>query len=395
MGENDDITAGCPCACCPKYQELIDWAEYLEEIAVRIERDEWYYLTVKADIVENGWESEFARIGISGYRDPTVPNQNQAALIQHFEGTEPEVIFAEDLTPAVLNNAVARPGLVSVIRERAGYARALGERGLEYCSGNPDYVGQDEEDPVLDYFCTLDPDKATDEVWGELFKIGYIDFATYQDVGYEVLSARWARAELIASVASLIFVWRGALLSLAKSSARGLVRLTRAQAQRLVNLGRRQTPRRVEPRARPRRGSVNYGNLAARADSEAGLAQQAFMGIGFYKPYAQMSPSMKKAFQHAYTRYVRKHQQSGLSSPLPNWSQTRAEELRQLFNAEVGQIRNSAHSVTVTYKPYGQAGSGQPAISSEVTHFQATIRGREYYYYELRDIGFFVSAGPL
>ncbi len=394
MGANDEITQGCPCTCCPKYEELNDWADQLEEIAVNIERDDWYYLEVKADIVENGWESDYARIGISGYRDTTVPNLNAAALIQHFEGLPAEVIFAEDLTPAVLDNAIARPGLARVIRERAENARSLAKRGLDYCQTDSSYSGQD-ADPVLDYFCTLDPDKINADVWGELYRIGYIDYATFDDVGYRVLSDKLMRAELAASIASLVFAFRAGLVALARNSAYGLVRLTRTQAVRLASIGRRRMPTRVVKKTQLRRGSRNYGNLAARADSEAGLAHNAFLGVGYYKPYAQMSPIMKRAFHHAYGRYLQKHQNLGIGSPLPNWATKNAEQLRVAFNAEVGQIRKNAHTVTVTYKPYGVRGAGQPAVSAEVTHFQATIRGREYFYYELRDIGYFVSAGPM
>jgi len=378
MGQNDDICQTCPCACCPKYEELDDWADHLEEIAVRIERDEWFYLEVKADIVENGWESDYARIGISGYRDPTVPSQTAAALIQHYEGLPAEVIFAEDLTPAVLDNSVARPGLVRVIRERAANARDLAQRGLDYCATDASYKGQD-ADPVLDYFCTLDPDKIDSDVWGELYKIGYIDFATFDDVGYRVLSEKLMRAEMAASVAGLVFAFRSALVSLAKHSAYGLLRLTRTQAARLSAIGRRRMPNRVVKRVDMRRSS-----LAAQADNEAGI-MNGFMGVGHAMPWSQMSAKARQAFQHSYNRH-------GAEFGLPAWKQAKAEELQTLFNAAVGQVRSSAHTVRIVMKPYAVRGypAGPPA---RMTEFRATINGREFYYYELRDIGKFVSAG--
>lgn len=376
FSDNTSVSKGesnCPCACCQKYQELINWADYLEEIAAKIEDDEWYYLTVKADIVENGWESDFARIGISGYRDPTIPNRNEAALIQHFEGTEPEVIFAEDLTPAVLNNSVARPGLIRIIRERAAYARALADRGLEYCRKNPPYVGQNGSDLILDYFCSLDPDKINDDVWGELYKIGYIDFATYNDIGYNVLSERLARAELIASVLSLIFIWRRALTSLAKNSAHGLLRLTRVQANRLVNIGRRRMPNRVRQKVDLRRGSP-----AARADAEAGISN-GFMGYGHATPWSKMSAKAKKEFQHSYSRHAAEF-------GLPAWRQSIAADLQIQFNSAVRQVVEKSHRVMISYHPY-------KSVSAQMTEWRAIINGREYYYYQLRDIGKFVSAG--
>lgn len=378
MGQNDEICQTCPCACCPRYEELNDWADHLEEIAVNIERDEWYYLEVKADIVENGWESDYARIGISGYRDPTVPNQNAAALAQHFEELPAEIIFAEDLTPAFLDNSVARPGLVAVIRERATNARNLAMRGLEYCQTDRFYVGHD-ADPVLDYFCTLDPDKINSDVWGELYKIGYIDFATFDDVGYRVLSDKLMRIELAASVASLVFAFRAGLMSLARGSAYGLARLTRTQAARLVSIGRRRMPNRVIKKTDMRRSS-----LAAQADNEAGI-MNGFMGVGHATPWAQMSAKARQGLQHSYSRH-------GHEFGLPAWKQANAEELQTLFNTAVGRVRSNAHTVRISVKPYAVRGypAGPPA---RMTEFRSTINGQEFFYYELRDIGKFVSAG--
>lgn len=379
MGENDDITAGCPCACCPKYQELIDWADHLEEIAVRIERDEWFYLNVKADIVENGWESDYARIGINGYRDPEIITQTDAALIQHVSELPAEVIFAEDLTPAVLNNSVARPGLVRVIREKASNARTLGERGLEYCSNNSDYSGQD-GDPVLDYFCTLDPDKINQEVWNELFKIGYLDRPTWEDVSYEVVSDTLFRIELAVAAGSLVFAWRAYLAAatrflsrLGRTAADKFIRLTGTQVNRLVSITRRQMPRRVVQKTTLRRA-----NLSGAADAEAGI-MNGFMGIGHATPWSQMSAKAKKAFQHSYTRHASEF-------GLPSWRQGQAAALQEQFNAAVGQVRTQSHSVFIRTHTY----KGQPAT---MTEWRATINGQEFYYYELRDIGKFVSAG--
>lgn len=378
MGQHEEICQVCPCTCCPKYEELNDWADKLEEIAVSIERDEWFYLEVKADIVENGWESDYARIGISGYRDRTVPSQNAAALIQHYEGLPAEVIFAEDLTPAVLDNATARPGLARVIRERAENARNLAQRGLDYCQTDSNYIGQD-ADPVLDYFCTLDPDKIDADVWDELYRIGYIDFATYDDVGYRVLSDRLMRAELAASIASLVFAFRAGLVALARNASYGLMRLTRTQARRLASIGRRRMPTDVVKKTDLRRSS-----LAAQADNEAGI-MNGFLGIGHAVPWSQMSAKMKMAFQHSYSRH-------GAEFGLPPWRATQAEELQDLFNTAVGRVRNNAHTVRIVMKPYAVRGypAGPPA---RMTEFRATLNGQEFYYYELRDIGKFVSAG--
>lgn len=366
------ISQGCPCTCCPRYEELNIWADHLDEIATRLERDEWFYLEIKADIVENGWESEYARIGISGYRDPTVPSQNQAALIQHFEGLSAEVIFAEDLTTVMLDNAVARPGIARVIRERATNARNLAERGLDYCKSHASYAGEG-ADPVLDYFCTLDPEKINQDVWDELFRIGWIDFVTWDDISYRVASERWARAELYASIATLIFAWRSAIASLARSSARGLLRITGRQAQRLAELTRRRPPKSVTKRTSLARNRRDWS-----VDEEAGL-MHGVMGVGHATPWGQMSAVAKKKLQHSYSRHAGEF-------GLPPWSAKNAEALQTQFNAAVGQVRTNADTVRLVMKPYN-------GVSARVRYFEATLNGRRYYYYELWDIGKFVSAG--
>lgn len=388
MTDNSDVTAGCPCFCCPRYQELITWADHLEEIAVKIERDFMFYLNVKADIVENGWDSDYAKVGISGYRDPTVPTQNEAALIQHFEDLPAEVIFAEDLTPVMLNNDVARPGLVSVIREKAGYARELGERGLEYCKSNRNYIGND-GDAVLDYFCTLDPDKINQEVWNELFKIGYIDLPTWQDISYEVVSDALFRIELAVAVGSVVFVWRAYLASIARLLTRlgrvaghKFIRLTAKQIGRLHSIGRREMPRELVAKTKLQRV-----NLSGATDAEAGIAN-GFMGIGHATPYAEMSAKAKSAFQHSYSRHADEF-------GLPAWKGSQATELQGMFNEAVGQVRSQAHSVIISQQRYGVRGLPYPAQYTTMTEFRATLNGQEFFYYELRDIGKFVSAGKV
>ncbi len=360
----------CPCTCCPRYEELLIWADDLEGIATRIDRDFWFYLEVKADIVENGWESEYARIGIAGYRDPSVPNQNSAALIQHMEGLPAEVIFAEDLTPVMLDNSTARPGLVRVIRERASNARSIARRGLEYCQSHTSYSGTG-ADSVLDYFCTRDPDKIDQDVWDELYKIGWHDYATWDDVSYRVVSERWARAELYATIATLVFAWRGALASLARSSARGLVRLTRKQAKRLAELAKRRPPTRISKKSTLQKNQYFV-------DEEAGL-MHGFMGVGHATPWSEMSAVARKKFQHSYSRHAKEFN-------LPNWSAKNAETLQAQFNAAVGQVRSNADKVIFTMKPY-------EGMSARMRYFEATLNGKRYYYYELWDIGKFVSAG--
>lgn len=104
-----------------------------------------------------------------------------------------------------------------------------------------------------------------------------------------------------------------------------------------------------------------------------------FMGVGHATPWSQMSASARKAFQHSYTRHAR-------DFGLPPWRGGQAEALQAQFNAAVGQVRANADLVRITMKPYN-------GPLTRVRYFEAILNGQRYYYYELWDIGKFVSAG--
>lgn len=251
-------------------------------------------------------------------------------------------------------------------------SRTLAGRCLEYCRSHATYSG-DGADPVLDYFCALDPDKINQNVWDELYKIGCIDYVTWDNASYRVASERWARIELFASLATLVFAWRGALGRLARSSARGLAGISRGQAARLANLLRRRPPTKVAKKVPLRREGRRWD-----VDDEAGL-MHGFMGVGHATPWPQMSASARKAFQHSYSRHAHEF-------GLPPWKASQAQALQEQFNAAVGQIRANPDLVRITMKPY----SGP---LTRVRNFETTLNGKRYYYYELLDIGKFFSAG--
>ena len=56
--------------------------------------------------------------------------------------------------------------------------------------------------------------------------------------------------------------------------------------------------------------------------------------VGHITPWSQMTKAEARAFQHSYSRHA-----SDLG--LPNWSQTRASELQDMFNDAVSNIRNA------------------------------------------------------
>jgi hypothetical protein len=108
--------------------------------------------------------------------------------------------------------------------------------------------------------------------------------------------------------------------------------------------------------------------------------------IGHSKPWNQMTKSEKKAFQHSYDRHA--HELG-----LPPWSESKAEVLRQQFNAATLNIRQNAQRVSVTYKPFGVKGSGAGSKSVPVRFFEYTDPGGiKYYYYETLE-GKFISSG--
>ncbi|WP_395854823.1 RHS repeat domain-containing protein [Cystobacter fuscus] len=106
----------------------------------------------------------------------------------------------------------------------------------------------------------------------------------------------------------------------------------------------------------------------------------------FSKPWSQMTNAERKAFQHAYSRH-------GADFNLPNWSQSKAEQLRQQFNQAVEGVRTRAQSAFITKKPFGVKGSGKTGDSKYMIFLRHTDgSGTSYYYYETL-MGRFVSSG--
>jgi len=104
-------------------------------------------------------------------------------------------------------------------------------------------------------------------------------------------------------------------------------------------------------------------------------------------PWADMTASERKAFQHSYSRHA-----AELGSP--NWAQSRAPELQAQFNTRVAEIRLRAQKVTIAQKPYGEKGSGATGASTTVRNFEYTDpTGTRWYYFERLSDGPFISAG--
>jgi hypothetical protein len=124
-------------------------------------------------------------------------------------------------------------------------------------------------------------------------------------------------------------------------------------------------------------------DLGYRGAEKAGIHT---VEIGHATPWDQMTPVEKNAFKHSYSRH-------STELGLPSWAETKAEALRQQFNARVGEIRANAQNVWRTNMPYGERGSGVPTGSVPVRWFEFTDPGGvHWYYYETLE-GKFVSAG--
>lgn len=88
-----------------------------------------------------------------------------------------------------------------------------------------------------------------------------------------------------------------------------------------------------------------------------------------------------KAFQHSYSRHA-----SELG--LPNWAQTRAGELQDLFNNAVSNIRN------VGSNSFFRSQELVNGVKTTVNRTEPIINGQKYFYYETLQ-GKFISAGKM
>jgi RHS repeat-associated protein len=118
--------------------------------------------------------------------------------------------------------------------------------------------------------------------------------------------------------------------------------------------------------------SLNYGSVVR---CTAGIPF-----IGHTTRWADMIESQRRAFKHSYSRH-------GKDFGLPNWQETKAEELRQLFNQAVGQVPEKGTYLGVRRKPHN-------GVSVETHYYEADINGIRYYYYETLS-GQFISAGKV
>ncbi|MEJ6403338.1 hypothetical protein [Yoonia sp. 2307UL14-13] len=245
----DDYCERCRGPCPPRYQEILDWSDYLERLAVQLETDDLAWADAVADIIMEGYNSEIARVGIHDYRDPGRPSANAAAMQQHLEGELPENFFADDLSRYFLDFGIAetRSVIVETIRNKAHNSRLVAAQAIEYAEGRPDFYGTEGGSgsvQLFAYLCSKDPELITQGVWNALYHMGLIDYATWEEASFEALADFEFRAALAMAVATGgVSLVRGAssiARRLFRSGVPGALRFGRNQLRRLQMLAQRQ-----------------------------------------------------------------------------------------------------------------------------------------------------------
>lgn len=144
-------------------------------------------------------------------------------------GSYPRIFFADDLSHYFIDFGIheTRPIIIETIRNKASNARLIADSAIKYAEGKYDFDGTEGgtgEIQLYAYLCSKDPALITQGVWNALYRMGLIDFATWEDANYEVFSD----FVLVASLATAVFTAGASLLLSARNLAR---RLFRAGAQ--------------------------------------------------------------------------------------------------------------------------------------------------------------------
>lgn len=103
--------------------------------------------------------------------------------------------------------------------------------------------------------------------------------------------------------------------------------------------------------------------------------------VGHTTPWSQMTRAERKAFQHSYSRHASEFN-------LPNWSQSQADILQELFNNAVTNVRAAG------VKGFFNTQELLNGVKTTVNRTEPIIHGQKYYYYETQG-GKFISAGKM
>jgi|GEM_PF-5555056 hypothetical protein len=103
--------------------------------------------------------------------------------------------------------------------------------------------------------------------------------------------------------------------------------------------------------------------------------------VGYTTPWSAMTQAERRAFQHSYSRHA-----SELG--LPNWAQSRVDELQNLFNNAVKRIRDEG------INGFFESQELVNGVKTTVRRTEPVINGQKFYYYETLT-GKFISAGKM
>lgn len=197
---------------CPMFDALEQRADELYKLANAITRDDKVFDLAVADILTQGYNSGYARLGLS----------------------IPESAFAEALGTTASRNGL-RLEIATTIKSKADWSRILarfgrtGDRGGETNEprGIPVTLGAlDISNNSIEFFCTLDPE-LMGHAWGDLYKSGYIDAQLYGEIAPKILLYDFLKlvrdVGFFALTESVVGAW------FAEAGA-GTVALNRAQA---------------------------------------------------------------------------------------------------------------------------------------------------------------------
>lgn len=244
----DAYASSCCGPCPPRYQEILDWADYLERLAVELETDDLAWADAVADIIVEGYNSEIARVGIHNYRDPSRGNANQAAILQHLDGELPDNFFADDLSRYFIDFGIptTRPIIIETIRNKAQNARTVANAAVEYTKERSNFTGNkggSGQIQLFAYLCSKDPALINQGVWNALYHMGLIDYATWEEASFDALAELEFRLALASAVVtggiSLVRSAPAVARRLFRSGIPNAVRFTRLQLRRLQMMAQR------------------------------------------------------------------------------------------------------------------------------------------------------------
>ena len=137
----------------------------------------------------------------------------------------------------------------------------------------------------------------------------------------------------------------------------------------------------------------NYSKILAESTDEKVLREvveeltnvakggQAGKVFGHTTEWSLMTSAEKRAFQHSYSRHA---DELGL----PNWKESQAEQLRNLFNSRATEIRNAGKNNFFNTQELVNG------IPTTVNRTEPIINGQKYFYYETLDEKF-ISVGKM